>query len=147
MALRIAVNQELEELESLLETAPRLVGERSLRAADDASRQVLATTIDWNGARHPIAGDGSGPIDAFVTALARLLGVPIRVGDYQEHTLGDRASAIAVAYVELAFGSGRHLYGAGSAPSIVDASFRAVLSAIGRAVERGWLVPPGAPVD
>jgi hypothetical protein len=41
-------------------------------------------------------------------------------------------------------GPGRHLYGAGVAPSIVDASFLAVLSAVGRAVERGWIEPPTA---
>jgi len=128
-----------------VETAPRLVGDRVLHAAGEGDRHVLETAIDWEGARHGIAGEGSGPIDAFVTALARLLGVPIRVGDYQEHTLGGSASAIAVAYVELVLGGGRHLYGAGIAPSIVDASIRAVLSAVGRAVQRGWLAPPTAP--
>jgi hypothetical protein len=47
-----------------------------------------------------------------------------------------------VAYVEVVFAPGRRLFGAGRASSIVEASFAALLSAIGRAVDRGWLEGP-----
>jgi hypothetical protein len=81
-----------------------------------------------------------------VSALSALVGRPLRIGDYQEHVLGEGGAAAsrAVAYIELVVGPGKHLYGAGVAPSIVDASFRAVLSAVGRAAERGWIEPPAA---
>jgi len=129
-----------------VETAPRLVGERHLSAGGERTdaRQSLTATIDWAGTRHRLVGEGNGPIDAFIGALSSLVGAPLRIGDYQEHTLGERSAASAVAYVELVLGGGRHLYGAGVAPSIVDASLRAVLSAVGRAIGRGWVTPPGA---
>ena len=84
-------------------------------------------------------------MDAFVSALGSVLGRRIRIGDYHEHALGEGAAATAVAYVEVDFGAGRRLFGAGRATSIVDASFEAVLSAIARATERGWLEPPSGP--
>ncbi len=132
-----------------VEAGPRLVGDRRLEVSGEAvggGVHALTATIAWGGRRHALTGEGSGPIDAFVSALSRLVGQPLRIGDYQEHVLGEGPAPAkrAVAYVELVLGPGRHLYGAGVAPSIVDASFQAVLSAVGRAVERGWIVAPEA---
>lgn len=89
-----------------------------------------------------LSGRGAGPIDAFVEALRAALGIEMRVGDYHEHALGVGAGATAVAYVEIVFGPQQRLFGAGAAPSIVEASFSAVLSAIARAAERGWVAVP-----
>lgn len=135
-----------------VEGAPRLVGDRRLTTGggDGADGGVvegshdLITNIAWGGKRHVLRGEGIGPIDAFVSALSKLVGAALRIGDYQEHVLAEGASTAtqAVAYIELVVGPGRHLYGSGVAPSIVDASFLAVLSAVGRAVERGWIEPP-----
>lgn len=146
-----------------VEGGPRLVGDRRLvatgagRGAEgerdfpaeggDDGVHTLDATVAWNGVRHTLRGEGSGPLDAFVEGLSKQLGRPIQIGDYQEHVLGDAGSEgrRAVAYVELVVGPGRSLYGAGVAPSIVDASFSAVLSAVGRAIDRGWLAPAAAP--
>lgn len=148
-----------------VEGGPRLVGDRRLVASgegrgsegecdarcegegDGDGVHVLDATVAWDGVRHALHGEGSGPIDAFVAGLSKQLGRPIRIGDYQEHVLGDAGSEgrRAVAYVELVVGPGRSLYGAGVAPSIVDASFSAVLSAVGRAIDRGWLAPVASP--
>jgi 2-isopropylmalate synthase len=68
----------------------------------------------------------------------------MRVSDYHEHALGMGAAATAVAYVEVVFSEERRLYGAGTASSIVEASFAAVLSAIARAAARGWIPVPGS---
>jgi 2-isopropylmalate synthase len=68
----------------------------------------------------------------------------MRVGDYHEHALGEGASATAVAYVEIVFGPEQRLFGAGIAPSIVEATFGAVLSAVARASAEGWILPPDA---
>lgn len=134
-----------------VEAGPRLVADRTLAAEGEGRTHTLTATVEWAGRRQALRGVGSGPIDAFVSALSELLGVPLRVGDYQEHVLGesDRAATTAIAYIELVLAPGRHLYGAGVASSIVDASFRAISSALGRAVLRGWVDVPaeGAELD
>ena len=71
----------------------------------------------------------------------------MRVSDYHEHALGVGAAATAVAYVEVVFDSDQRLFGAGAAPSIVEASFAAVLSALARAAEVGWISAPAPPVQ
>jgi 2-isopropylmalate synthase len=78
-----------------------------------------------------LTGEGTGPIDAFVTALATV-GVDVRVLDYAEHALSAGGDATAAAYVECAVG-GRVLWGVGIDPNIVTASLRAVVSAVNRA--------------
>ncbi|MGB4863068.1 MAG: 2-isopropylmalate synthase, partial [Tepidiformaceae bacterium] len=47
-----------------------------------------------------VSGDGNGPIDAFVHALQRDLGLQIEVLDYSEHAVSAGADSQAVAYVE-----------------------------------------------
>jgi 2-isopropylmalate synthase len=126
------------------EGGPRLVGDRSISAHGDGSHDEVVAELAWGGARIPLRGEGAGPVDAFVKALSEALGIQLRVGDYHEHALGVGASATAVAYVELIFGVDKRLFGAGAAASIVEATFAAVLSAVARAVERGWLVAPEA---
>ncbi len=127
-----------------VEGGPKLVGDRMIAAHGDGSREEVVATLAWGGVRIPLSGKGAGPIDAFVEALAKAIGVELRVSDYYEHALGGGAAATAVAYVEIVFGPDRRLFGAGTAPSIVDASFAAVLSAVARAVERGWLEKPAS---
>ncbi|MBY0399101.1 2-isopropylmalate synthase [Myxococcota bacterium] len=124
------------------EDGPRVEGERMLVSGGEGKPHRLEVTVRWNGMAHPLAGEGIGPIDAFVGALSRLIGRPIRIGDYQEHVLEPQAASTAIAYVELLFAPDRALYGAGVASSIVDASLAAVSSALGRAVARGWIAAP-----
>ncbi len=131
-----------------VEGGPRLVGDRTVAARGDGTRERVEATLAWGGARIPIEGDGAGAIDAFVAALGRVLGTALGVGDYHEHALGAGAAATAAAYVEIVFAPDRRLFGAGTAASIVEASFAAVLSAVARAAARGWVEPPigrGAP--
>lgn len=125
-----------------LEGGPRLVGERRIATGDDDAGDSVEATLAWGGARVPLSARGAGPIDAFVTALADVLGVPLRIGDYHEHALGAGADARAVAYVEVVFGPDRRLFGVGEATSIVEASFAAVLSALARAAAVGWVAAP-----
>lgn len=126
-----------------VEGGPRLVGDRTISAHGDGSDDEVLAELEWGSKRVALAGKGAGPIDAFVGALRAALGLEMRVGDYHEHALGVGAAATAVAYVEIVFGAERRLFGAGAAPSIVEASFAAVLSAIARATEKGWIRPPG----
>ena len=103
-------------------------------AADDgAGRFTLeATLADRSGVR-TVWGNGNGPIDAFVMALRRDLGIELAVRDYREHAIGSGSGAAAVAYVEATIASKTH-FGAGRDRSITTASLLAVVSAINRAV-------------
>jgi 2-isopropylmalate synthase len=126
-----------------VEGGPRLVGERTISTHDGDSRDEVQAELAWGAFRAPLRGRGAGPIDAFVAALCDALAIEMRVSDYHEHALGMGAAATAVAYVEVVFDEERRLYGAGTASSIVEASFAAVLSAIARAAVRGWIPVPG----
>lgn len=127
-----------------LEEAPTLVGGRKLETSADGARDTLRAELVWGGVRFPLGGEGAGPIDAFLVALRDGLGLDLRIGDYHEHALGAGAGARAAAYVELVLAPDRRLFGAGVAASIVEASFAAVLCALGRAAQRGWLTRPSA---
>ena len=124
------------------EGGPRLVGDRRIANHGEGSRDEVTATVAWGSAELKLKGSGSGPIDAFVTALGEAIGCELRIGDYHEHALGAGADATAVAYVEVVFGADRRLFGAGRAASIVEASFVAVLSAIARAQALGWVRAP-----
>src|SRR5690606_4987665 len=77
------------------EAGPTVVGDRSLAASGEGGAQRLEVELQWEGVRHALTGVGPGPLDAFVAALSQLVGQPLRIGDYQEHVLGERGSATA----------------------------------------------------
>jgi len=83
------------------------------------------------GVRRPLVGVGNGPIDAFVQAIEPL-GIKARVLDYQEHALTSNSDAQAAAYVEVAVGDVT-VWGVGIDANIVNASIKAVTSAVNRA--------------
>jgi 2-isopropylmalate synthase len=117
--------------EYLDRTAPLALNSvHTSRAA--GGRDALEVAVYLDGERRVLTGEGTGPIDAFVTALATV-GVDVRVLDYAEHALSAGGDATAAAYVECAVG-GRVLWGVGIDPNIVTASLRAVVSAVNRAM-------------
>jgi 2-isopropylmalate synthase len=83
-----------------------------------------------------IKGSGNGPIDAYVDALKRSLGVAFTFQDYHEHALGSGANAQAAAYVEVVPEKGETLHGVGIHRNIVTASLHAVTSAASRILRR-----------
>ena len=97
----------------------------------------VAARLAMQGREWPIAGSGTGPVDAFVAGLNRLLDVPLEVLDYHEHSIGAGADARAVAYLELRFGGAAPLFGVGIDANIVSASLKAVASGVQRALARG----------
>lgn len=125
-----------------VEGGPRLLGDRRIETRDDGTRDGIEACLAWGEAKYALKGEGAGPLDAFVAAVCEALQLEIRVGDYHEHALGAGASAEAAAYVEIVFGPDRSLFGAGVAQSIVEASFAAVLSALARAAQEGWISSP-----
>jgi 2-isopropylmalate synthase len=99
--------------------------------SEDGSGQTRITALlVVDGTPQTVAGQGNGPIAAFVDALRRGLKADLDVVDYAEHALGQGADASAVAYVETVDGEGRLRWGVGVHPNIVTASLRAVLSAL-----------------
>jgi len=93
-------------------------------------RIVEATILD-NGQETTISGRGTGPIDAFVNALSKHIGVEMSVADYSEHSMQRGSNAAAISYVEMEHPGGR-LFGAGVNTNISAASLEAVVSAANR---------------
>ncbi|MEO5795234.1 MAG: 2-isopropylmalate synthase [Rhodoferax sp.] len=81
----------------------------------------------------PAAGQGVGPIDAFVTHWNATSTTQVRVLDYHEHALGAGANAQAVAYLELRIDEQHTVFGVGIDASIVSASLKAIVSGLQRA--------------
>ena len=98
---------------------------------EHGERAKVSAQIMVNGDHRTIMGEGNGPIDALVHAIRQDLGVVIDVVDYHEHSASAGADATAVCYVETT-GPGGVLWGVGEDPSILNASFKAVFSAVGR---------------
>ena len=93
----------------------------------------LEAVITDGGKETVIKGMGTGPIDGFVDALTKHLGVEISVIDYSEHTLRPGADASAICYMEVESG-GQKLFGVGVNSNIVAASLEALVSAVNRLV-------------
>ena len=76
---------------------------------------------------------GNGPIDAVQRGLREVLGINIKVLDYEEHALQSGANSQAAAYIHLLDADdGRVTYGVGVSSNITRASVRAIFSAINR---------------
>jgi len=82
--------------------------------------------------RVQLAGSGNGPIAAFCQALDDY-GAKVRVLDYHEHALSAGGDAKAASYLECEV-NGHTLWGVGVDSSIVNASLKAIISAVNRAL-------------
>jgi 2-isopropylmalate synthase len=95
-------------------------------------RIVEATVID-GGKEVTISGTGTGPIDGFVDALSRHVGIPFSILDYSEHSMQRGSNAAAISYTEVEHPGGR-IFGAGINTNISAASLEAVVSAVNRII-------------
>ncbi|WP_150299451.1 2-isopropylmalate synthase [Pseudomonas profundi] len=75
-------------------------------------------------------GLGKGPLEALVAGLPD----QVKIMDYHEHAIGSGTNAKAAAYVEIRLDNGRPLHGVGIDENLTTASFRALLSALNRAL-------------
>src|SRR6202142_1867041 len=132
-------SQEIWDLFSREFLVPRMPYEyRSHQLAastDGADTERLTVQVEHRGDVETWLGQGSGPIDALVKAIA----LPFDVLSYEEHSRGQGSAAKAVSYIEITTRSRRTLFGAGMHPNIITASLLAVLSAVNRAVAQGAL--------
>lgn len=97
-----------------------------------SERRKLIATIREKGKERTVEGIGTGPIDAYMSALKDAYGFDLKVNDYREHTTGFGSDAVAVAYVEMRDDKGEPIFGVGRHANIVTASLKAITSAVNR---------------
>jgi 2-isopropylmalate synthase len=90
----------------------------------------LSATLRWAGEERVVAGSGNGPIDAFLDALRRDLGITVRLVSYHEHAVERGSDAQAAAYIAIETPDELVHWGCGINPNIVTASLQAVVSAM-----------------
>ncbi|WJV48787.1 2-isopropylmalate synthase [Streptomyces flavofungini] len=103
---------------------------QTITDVDGTDTLTVEATVD--GADITLTGSGNGPISAFFNALQSVVGIDLRLLDYQEHTMSEGASAQAASYIECAIGD-RVLWGVGIDANTTRASMKAVVSAVNRA--------------
>ncbi|TXH91422.1 MAG: 2-isopropylmalate synthase [Pseudomonas sp.] len=86
--------------------------------------------VTYNGEARRKHGSGKGPLEALVAALPQ----NIEIMDYHEHAISAGTNAQAVAYIEVRLNGGRPLHGIGVDENLTTASFRALFSALNRAI-------------
>ncbi|RAU22964.1 2-isopropylmalate synthase [Paramagnetospirillum kuznetsovii] len=95
-------------------------------------QRALTASLLRDGKDVVIQGVGSGPLDAFVHALGKDLGIHVKVRDYHEHAIGGGSEAQAACYVQIAVGGNAPTHGAAVDAGITMASLKAVISALNR---------------
>jgi 2-isopropylmalate synthase len=109
----------------------KFVDHQTYPEAGQKGRRIVEAQIIDNGSEITIKGTGTGPIDGFVDALSRHIGVDLTVLDYSEHSMQRGSNAAAISYMEMEHPGGK-LFGAGINTNIVAASLEAVVSAANR---------------
>ncbi|MGV8909120.1 MAG: 2-isopropylmalate synthase [Propionicimonas sp.] len=110
----------------------------TVKSVSNGGGYTVTATVADRGVQKDIAGEGNGPVSAFVDALG-ILGYHVRVLDYAEHALSSGGDAKAAAYVETELGDGEDahvVWGVGLHESIVTASLCAVVGALNREARR-----------
>lgn len=108
--------------------------EHSLLPGPGQGQRTIEAKVRIDDAVRLITGSGNGPLAAFVDALGKALKITIEIVDYREHAVHSGADSSAAAYVEATI-SGRTLWGVGLDSNLVDASLKAVISAVNRALK------------
>ena len=94
-------------------------------------------SVRRTGVELKLAGEGNGPIAAFVHAFVNHGGPRFEIANFKQHALGSGAEASAIAYIQIKLADGKTKWGAGVDTNIELASIKAVLSAVNRAQSPG----------
>ena len=113
---------ELLDREYVQATSPYALIRHRLQEENGTS---AVDTLHWRGL-------GKGPLEALVAGLP----VSVEIMDYHEHSIGSGTNAKAAAYVEIRLDNGRPLHGIGIDENLTTASFRALFSALNRALRQ-----------
>ncbi|HYP16344.1 MAG TPA: 2-isopropylmalate synthase [Opitutus sp.] len=122
------------QAEYLQRTSPVVLDHFKTTERDSSVKCEARLSID--GHALALVGEGNGPIDAFVRALAATALPKFEVLSYAEHSLGKGAEAQAVSYIQIKAERGHTLFGAGIDTNIELASIKAVVSALNRTLAR-----------
>ena len=118
----------LLEQEYLQAKSPYALISHKLREEDGTSTVDIQVAVD--GRTEHWHGSGKGPLEALVASLPEA----VEIMDYHEHSIGAGTNAKAASYIEIRLEGQRPLHGIGIDENITTASFRALLSALNRAV-------------
>lgn len=122
---------QLLEREYLQASAPyALIGHR---LQEENGTSAVDVEVNNEGQTQHWRGIGKGPLEALVAGLP----VAVEIMDYSEHAIGAGTQAKAAAYIELRVNGGRALHGIGIDENLTTASFRALFSALNRAIAQG----------
>lgn len=91
--------------------------------------QKLSVTLDQNGERLTLEGEGNGPLSAFVNAWNARTGDNIAITDYAEQALSAGSDADAIAFVQIKDETVR-IPAVAEDSDTVSASLKAIISAI-----------------
>ncbi len=122
------------ESEYLNLAAPYALVDYRVGTATHASEVVqIQGRLRVEGAEKDFAGQGNGPIAAFVDGVSKALAIKANVLDYHQDALTMGSSAEAVCFIRLEVAKdGKRAFGVGMHPNTNTASFRAVVSALNR---------------
>ena len=116
--------------EYVVESQPYcLISYDLLHGEGDAQRCVAR--VEMSGQQIEVAGEGSGPIEAFVNGMAQVLDEPLNIIDFREHALSTGKDAQAICLLAIDNAGGR-CYGIGMSQNTVTASLTAIVSAVNR---------------
>ncbi|MBB6341539.1 2-isopropylmalate synthase [Pseudomonas fluvialis] len=105
---------------------------KSHRLQEEHGTTAVDVSVDEVGELRHWRGIGKGPLEALVAGLP----VGVEIVNYAEHAIGSGTNAKAAAYIELRLNGGRALHGIGIDENLTTASFRALFSAINRALRQ-----------
>lgn len=139
-----AVELTSERLYSIFEAeyfnaAPALEIKTPIDIEEDAEGNThMKLTLKTPQGDKTLDAKGNGPIAALVNGVNDLFGWSVDVVDYNEHARSKGSSAHAVSYVEMQIDN-RTLFGAATHPNTSRSSLKAVISAINRAIDKGFI--------
>jgi 2-isopropylmalate synthase len=93
----------------------------------------IQAQINYQGQPYSIAGQGNGPISAFVDALQAKGWKDFTLLDYRQHSIGGGSKTTAAAYIQIKHSNGSIYYGCGIDANIELAGLHALVSAFNRA--------------
>jgi len=117
--------------------AAEIVGHRATTDTIDTAQTKIEAKLIVRGEEIEVAGEGNGPIDAFVSGLRDAGLFTGKIVDYSEHAVGAGSDATAAAYVEIDTGDRDTVWGVGLHESIVSASLRAIVAAVNKMIADG----------
>ncbi|MWV17306.1 2-isopropylmalate synthase [Pseudomonas sp. L-22-4S-12] len=120
----------LLENEYLKATCPYVL--KSHRLQEENGICNVDVDVNFNGELRRKHGTGKGPLEALVAALP----MNVEIMDYHEHAISAGTNAQAVAYIEIRLNGGRPLHGIGIDENLTTATFRALFSALNRAMSQ-----------